>query len=44
MDLVSPIDGTVLSIDAHVGDRINNETMLTLADLSQPQFGRSLSG
>lgn len=37
VDLVSPIDGTVLSIDAQVGDRIDNQVVLTLADLSQPQ-------
>ncbi len=36
LDLVSPIDGTVLSIDAHVGDRIEDQIILTLADLSQP--------
>ncbi len=36
VDLVSPIDGTVLSIDAQVGDRIDNQVVLTLADLSQP--------
>ena len=36
LDLNSPIDGTILSIDAQVGDRINNQTVLTLADLSQP--------
>jgi HlyD family secretion protein len=38
LDLVSPIDGTVLSIDAYVGDRINNQTILTLVDLSQPSL------
>jgi HlyD family secretion protein len=36
VDLVSPIDGTVLSIDGQVGDRIDNQVVLTLADLSQP--------
>jgi multidrug efflux pump subunit AcrA (membrane-fusion protein) len=35
MDLVAPMDGTVLAINADVGDRISNETILTLADLSQ---------
>ena len=35
LDLVAPMDGTVLSIDAEIGDRISNETILTLADLSQ---------
>ncbi|HUV27057.1 MAG TPA: HlyD family efflux transporter periplasmic adaptor subunit, partial [Anaerolineales bacterium] len=37
LDLVAPMDGTVLSISAEVGDRINNQTILTLADLSQPR-------
>lgn len=36
LDLSSPIDGMVLSVEAQVGDRIKNEIMLTLADLSQP--------
>jgi HlyD family secretion protein len=36
LDLVAPMDGTVLSIRAQVGDRINNQTILTLVDLSQP--------
>ena len=36
LDLVAPMDGTVLSIRAEVGDRINNQTILTLADLSHP--------
>ncbi len=35
LDLVAPVDGTVLSINAGIGDRISNETILTLADLSQ---------
>ena len=35
LDLVASMDGTVLSISAEVGDRINNQTILTLADLSQ---------
>jgi HlyD family secretion protein len=38
LNLVSPIDATVLSIDAQIGDRINYETILTLADLSQPSM------
>jgi multidrug efflux pump subunit AcrA (membrane-fusion protein) len=38
LDLVAPLDGTVLSIDANVGDRINNNTVITLADLSQPSI------
>jgi multidrug efflux pump subunit AcrA (membrane-fusion protein) len=36
LDLVAPMDGTVISISAEVGDRISNEIILTLADLSQP--------
>jgi len=38
LDLVAPMDGTVLSIDAEIGDRISNKTILTLADLSQPSL------
>ena len=38
LDLVAPMDGTVLTIGAEVGDRISNETILTLADLSQPSL------
>jgi HlyD family secretion protein len=36
LDLVASMDGTVLSIGAQVGDRINNQTILTLVDLSPP--------
>jgi len=36
LDLVAPMDGTVISISAEVGDRISNEIILTLANLSQP--------
>ena len=36
LDLVTPMDGTVLSISAQVGDRISNQIILTLADLNQP--------
>lgn len=35
LDLASPIDGTVLTVDAQVGDRINDQTILTIADLGQ---------
>jgi HlyD family secretion protein len=35
LDLVAPTDGTVLSVSADIGDRINNEIILNLADLSQ---------
>ena len=36
LDLVAPMDGTVLSISAQVGERISNQIILTLADLNQP--------
>lgn len=35
LDLTSPLDGTVLAIDAAEGDRLDKETVLTLVDLSQ---------
>jgi multidrug efflux pump subunit AcrA (membrane-fusion protein) len=35
VDLVAPMDGSVVSLNAEIGDRISNETILTLADLSQ---------
>jgi multidrug efflux pump subunit AcrA (membrane-fusion protein) len=35
LDLVAPMDGTVLSIDAEIGDRISSEAILSIADLSQ---------
>jgi len=35
VDLVAPMDGVVLSIEAEIGDRINYSPILTLADLSQ---------
>lgn len=35
LDLVAPMEGTVLSINADIGDRISNETIITIADLSQ---------
>jgi len=34
-DLKAPMDGIVLSIDAQVGDRVGNQTVLTLVDVSQ---------
>lgn len=37
LDLVAPINGTVLSTGATVGDRITNQSILTLADMSQPE-------
>lgn len=36
LDLISPMDGTVLSVNTSVQDRINNDTILTLADMGQP--------
>jgi multidrug efflux pump subunit AcrA (membrane-fusion protein) len=42
LDLVAPMDGTVLSIEAAVGDRVSNKTILTLADLSQAMIAVSL--
>jgi RND family efflux transporter MFP subunit len=35
LDLVAPSDGRVLSVDAVVGNRISNGTIITLADESQ---------
>lgn len=35
LDLVAPIDGTLLSVDAAFGDRLAAGTFVTLADLSQ---------
>jgi multidrug efflux pump subunit AcrA (membrane-fusion protein) len=35
LDLVAPMDGTVLSLEADVGDRVGNKTIITLGDLSQ---------
>jgi len=42
LDLVAPMDGIVLSIEAEIGDRTNNKTILTLADLSQSMVAVSL--
>jgi multidrug efflux pump subunit AcrA (membrane-fusion protein) len=36
IDLVAPFEGTILSIDASVGETVSTEAMITLADLSQP--------
>jgi HlyD family secretion protein len=36
VDLVAPMDGIVLTINAAQGDRVDQGTILTLADLSQP--------
>jgi HlyD family secretion protein len=36
IDLVAPMDATILSIDASVGEAIGTGAIITLADLSQP--------
>lgn len=41
-DLVAHMDGTVLTIEAEVGDRVGNEAVLTIADLSQMLIAVSL--
>ncbi|MFN2265307.1 MAG: HlyD family efflux transporter periplasmic adaptor subunit [Anaerolineales bacterium] len=35
LDLNAPMNGIVVSIDAQAGDRVGNQTVLTLADVSQ---------
>ena len=35
-DLTAPMDGTILSIDANVGESVSTAAILTLADLDQP--------
>ena len=42
LDLVAPINGTVLTIDAEAGDRVGNETIITIGDLSQMMVAVSL--
>ena len=42
LELVAPTDGIVLSINAGVGDRVGDGTILTLADLSQAMIAVSL--
>ena len=42
LDLAAPIDGTVITIESEVGDRVSNETILTLADSSQAMLEVSL--
>ena len=37
VELTAPIAGTVMSIDASVGETLNSATVITLADLSHPQ-------
>ena len=36
IDLIAPIGGTILSIDASIGESISTNAIVTLADLSQP--------
>jgi multidrug efflux pump subunit AcrA (membrane-fusion protein) len=36
VELVAPMDGTVISIGADIGERIGAQTLITIADLSQP--------
>ncbi|MBE9524313.1 MAG: efflux RND transporter periplasmic adaptor subunit [Chloroflexi bacterium] len=36
INLVAPMNGTILSINANVGENINSEAFITLADLEQP--------
>jgi HlyD family secretion protein len=36
LDLVAPMDGTVLSVDTGVGETVSTTAIITLADLSQP--------
>jgi RND family efflux transporter MFP subunit len=38
IDLIAPMDGTVLSIDANVGEQVNTGAIITLADLEQPML------
>jgi RND family efflux transporter MFP subunit len=36
IDLIAPMDGTVMSITASVGEKVNSSPIITLADLSRP--------
>ncbi len=38
VDLIAPMDGVVVSIDAEAGDRLGAGNFLTLADMSQPML------
>jgi len=38
LELVAPMDGTVLSIDASLGETIGTGSIITLADLSRPML------
>ena len=36
IELLAPMDGTIMSIDASVGEKISTGSIITIADLSQP--------
>ena len=36
IDLIAPMNGTILSIDANVGEQVGTGAIITLADLEQP--------
>ncbi len=36
MTLIAPMDGTIMSINNHVGEQISSSVLMTLADLEQP--------
>ncbi|MFN2235517.1 MAG: HlyD family efflux transporter periplasmic adaptor subunit [Anaerolineales bacterium] len=36
IELLAPMDGTIMSIDASVGEKIGTGSIITIADLSQP--------
>jgi HlyD family secretion protein len=38
LELIAPMDGTVISISCASGDRISNQVVLTLADLANPSI------
>ncbi len=37
-ELIAPMDSTVMTIDAHVGEQVGSGTLMTLADLEQPML------
>jgi len=38
LELTAPVDGTILSIDASVGENLGTKNIITIADLSQPML------
>jgi RND family efflux transporter MFP subunit len=36
IELVAPLDGTIMTIDASIGEKVGTEAIITIADLSQP--------